>query len=291
MTDEFRHPRCYARELGECSPKLSREHYISRQLCEHVMQGEGSTVQADFFRAKVSVLPPSSDLFVARNLCVKHNNALSELDEQALHFFHTAERIERHLLDTTRPIVARFRVSGDKLERWFLKSLCGFVASGNALHRGKQLGKITPSLDWLRILFGLEQMPPEWGLYGRGFTDVEKAAGGLSLGTLINEQNVVIGCIGSIRNWGFLLAMTKPILGGNGGLLEDAVFHPLRYSFETPNDDRYAFLELDWGIKSKGGQYNIMFENRHDMQSGYNSRRDVDSKPKRPRKPPKPRRQ
>lgn len=139
-------PRCYARDLMDCSHDISREHYISRGLLElwgrFNLQLEGAP-WAPETTPTVSVNSMTSKI-----LCRRHNEALSPLDSLAKDLFEFVF-IENH---ESAPEV--MLINGYELERWFLKTLCGLVAAGMATRNGQILESWKPELEWLDILFG-----------------------------------------------------------------------------------------------------------------------------------------
>ena len=71
-------------------------------------------------------------------------------------FAHGPRKIGRGLVRLPR---------GFDLERWFLKTLCGLVLSGNATLSGKALSTWVPPSDWLENLFGSADVKAPAGLH------------------------------------------------------------------------------------------------------------------------------
>src|SRR5262249_46589640 len=77
----FRHPACYARELGDCSTAISKEHYVSAVVLRGVSLGEPTVlVQNLSFQQPGTVESKGISGLVAKVLCEKHNSALSGFD-------------------------------------------------------------------------------------------------------------------------------------------------------------------------------------------------------------------
>jgi hypothetical protein len=151
----YSNQKCYARLLNDCSTKISAEHFVSKSVLELVFsedkeiilsgaswmpQGESKRISIKNLRAKV--------------LCDRHNEALSDLDEIGKKFF---EFIRSDIVGNEF-----LMVNGDDLERWMLKVLCGYLASGGGPHNR---GDWQPPEQWLQILFGSDTVPNGSGLY------------------------------------------------------------------------------------------------------------------------------
>ena len=96
---DFMHDRCYLSSIGNCSTKISKEHFISRNILERITKStlkfEGA---AHFFCGKPNV-EIGIDAFSAKVLCDAHNSALSPLDDAAGLAFSAVEDL---YLDLTR---------------------------------------------------------------------------------------------------------------------------------------------------------------------------------------------
>jgi hypothetical protein len=160
----YAHPACFARDLGDCSSKISREHYISESVLG-LFGGEGITVSGLPGQPGLPWLAHAEEKEVslasltAKMLCERHNQALSALDATAANFFRflTAKWSE--------DAIEVYLVRGYDLERWFLKMLCGLVASGMVTVNGHRLSKWTPPAEWLEILFGSADVEAPAGLH------------------------------------------------------------------------------------------------------------------------------
>jgi hypothetical protein len=122
---------CWAKCLGNCSQKMSREHTISKGLFnddEIMVQGFPWCLNA----------PKRIGLsnFVAKILCKAHNSKLSELDDAAkaaFAVFRESVRLNNVRQKLKRPTiwnVKRLEIDGPRLERWFLKTLINLSFGG-----------------------------------------------------------------------------------------------------------------------------------------------------------------
>jgi len=149
--------RCYARSLGGCGTRISKEHYTSlsvlSQMDELLVSG------APWHNSnEPRAYSPSS--LVSKILCREHNSALSALDTVGGEFY----RLASNGLDPRTPSsVVHGRLDGHALERWLLKCLCGLLAS-NAVGTCRR-DRWEPPQRWLGVLFHAEPLPTSWGLY------------------------------------------------------------------------------------------------------------------------------
>jgi hypothetical protein len=154
----YSHPSCFASALKDCSPTISREHYVSKSILK--LFGEGGLMISGMPWLPEGVQKKvSSASLTGKMLCERHNNALSPLDELTAKFFRfftsgwNGDTVEVYL------------IRGFDLERWLLKMLCGLVVSGNATFNGKQLLNWKPPFQWLEILFGNADVVAPAGLH------------------------------------------------------------------------------------------------------------------------------
>ena len=156
----YAHPSCFARALNNCDKIITGEHYISKSVL-NIFQGTEATVSGMTWLPKNTQKTVPIATLVGNMLCKRHNEALSSLDALAAKFFgfYMAE------WSNSNDDVDICLVRGFDLERWFLKMMCGLVASGNATHKGKPFSSWTPPLSWLDILFGTADIVNPSGLH------------------------------------------------------------------------------------------------------------------------------
>lgn len=216
----FGNPRCFASELTNCSPQLSREHFISHGILK-VLSRNG-TVSIDGFNwqegGSLQDLPTPS--LASRILCKRHNEALSGLDAMALRLFQTIDNAVRQKQRQSRV----FLFDGSDLERWLLKTLCGSVFSRNAHTRGVN-SDWRPSALWLNVLFNGVDFPNRCGFYFAG-DSADAIEGGFKLRTISNANDGVYGVGISFDDEPFLCLMDTPPDNLAGTYLERYLYRP-----------------------------------------------------------------
>jgi hypothetical protein len=136
----YSHPRCYAKALGDCDSKISKEHYFSKGAIQAFNRGSPTWVEGPGLPA--GRLPPDQVL-QSKILCIRHNSALSRLDDAAIVL--TRGIREGMVLVPRIPCLA---LRGYDLERWLLKVACGFRV-------------VLGGQEWVQMLFGdLDICPP-----------------------------------------------------------------------------------------------------------------------------------
>lgn len=152
---EGAHSRCYARALGGCSEKISKEHWLTADVMRTLEQHGVTSFTGFAFDPDRPVKPTN---IKAKVLCSNHNSALSPLDKVAGSFF-------AFLLEPTPSGVRLF--SGHDIQRWLLKIICGMSAARAASKDRDNSAVIDPDSLWIRVLFGRDvDLPdPRTGLY------------------------------------------------------------------------------------------------------------------------------
>ena len=120
-TGPDRHPRCYAKELGGCSSKLTLEHYLSHAI-QKVLAGPEGMIK---IRAGTEERTVPAKTLGCKVLCEAHNNALSPLDDVGLRFFTALRMLGPSLEGGAAADLTLFGVNGLDVERWMLKLLIG----------------------------------------------------------------------------------------------------------------------------------------------------------------------
>lgn len=201
------HPKCYARELNNCSSDISREHYISAGVLKH-FEHDGKVMSSGFKfggGGYGNLLPPGT--MKAKILCRSHNSELSPLDTMAIGFFKAMS-----LLALDFPTAAeRAEFSGHDLERWLLKCLLGMHATG---HMCQELadGSVppNPTVDprVVTLLFTENAWPENWGLY---LTGGELAGDGDFIVLPWIEDGILVGSKFKIFHQQFFLMVGDPV--------------------------------------------------------------------------------
>jgi hypothetical protein len=118
------HKKCYLRDLGSCSEKLSGEHIISATVLREIGEDKVQVTGTPWLPKGESREIGISSL-VSNCLCEAHNNALSPLDAAAGQFY----RVLRDCLLDDAPPFRTYKFSGHDIERWLLKTTAGLAAS------------------------------------------------------------------------------------------------------------------------------------------------------------------
>jgi hypothetical protein len=156
--------KCWGNPLGDCAGGMTGEHAISRNQL-----GAGTiTVQGyPWCRDKPKTVGISS--LVAKILSKRHNNDASCLDDAAadtLRAFETvAERSARVAQGRTGHPRRILRVSGDRLERWLLKTTINLALQAKPAPVGgifAQTGR--PARRYIDIVYGHGEFEPAEGL-------------------------------------------------------------------------------------------------------------------------------
>jgi hypothetical protein len=169
----FSHPNCYAGQLGDCSPQISKEHYVSDGVLRAVAQGNSEVLVRNLaFQRGGTLEAKEINSLVAKVLCEKHNSELSSFDVAGLSLFSAMDQIDSAAgkPDANCEVVC---VNGDHFERWMLKTLCGGLFSGTFPLPSGSLKGFRPPERWLRVLFRGDQLPDGQGLYLKAGTPGE----------------------------------------------------------------------------------------------------------------------
>lgn len=237
------HARCWARSLGDCAGPMTGEHMISRS------QFDGSSITVRGFSwCKDEPRKVGIGSLVANVLCQRHNNALSPVDEAAKITMQAIREIGDRTIAAREggPRLPRrtFRVSGDDLERWLLKTTINLALRSEPVPKAGIFDETgNPSRRYVEIAFGRAEF---------------EVAQGLMWVAQVGEQIPLAG-LGTIEfeSWlrredGALVAAFVSFHGNRLWLAADGAppiehgVHPIRV-FEKPDVD--VRIEFSW---SKG---------------------------------------
>ena len=244
---DFKNDRCYLSPTGNCGVKITREHFISRQILEQIttstLKFEGTS---PIFGGKQSV-EIGINSFSAKVLCDRHNSALSPLDDAAGLAFSAIEALSldlKRIAETQETLKSLYVASGIDIERWMVKVYCGLVAAGQI--RGASgsivhLGTLQPSL--LNSLMGTSPLETPLGLYMHSFAGQTRTAGGFTFATiqLTNGSGEVGGLILALGLMNLVL-VTSPTYG---------------QTFTDPNWYRHPSLLFD--VRQSGSRVAYLF--------------------------------
>lgn len=165
----FSHPDCYAAPLGDCVPKITKEHWLSKNIIEALygdglpplvsgipwLQGDERAIGANSLAAPV--------------LCERHNSSLSPLDTAAGEAFDVLWDFQRAQRDPARIDLNEFAlVNGPHIERFLLKLLWGGCAAGSYGSGGAPIQGIRSAVDQRMLLEALYRggaLPEGWGMF------------------------------------------------------------------------------------------------------------------------------
>jgi hypothetical protein len=221
----FRHPNCYLKFDENCSPQISREHFISESILELIQIANGKLMVEGFpWLRGATALPPNA--LASKVLCKRHNEALSPLDSVALRFYRRLSTAHEHLRHPRGRRDKVYLFNGPDFERWLLKVLCGLLASRNAMDKAGSKIEIDPPLDWCRVLLGQRQLPAHLGLYVTSQVgDPLNMASGIGFGPALSDEGAPVGALAKINGLDFALTLAR-VLNPTGTVLDGAVHRP-----------------------------------------------------------------
>jgi hypothetical protein len=156
-------PKCYLRSTQNCSDKITREHYISRNVLASMEKNGTSKISGTPWQAPQEFRIVSTESLTSKILCKRHNESLSALDSEAGRLIRTIGNYDRGFND----VIPRREMSlfcGEDLERWMLKTVCSMVG-GKQVGRGGVARDTEISEKWVSILLEDEDWPPGGGFY------------------------------------------------------------------------------------------------------------------------------
>lgn len=237
----YSHPKCYAHADGNCSKKISKEHFISATLLRQLGTNDTAKVaglkwqQPETFK----VLPIAG--MASFILCERHNNALSPLDAVISKF---SEAVENYDVALRAPLIGpdmeQRQFSGDDLERWMIKCLLGLTAS-NSL-RSAQL---KPAC--LDLLFASAPWAEGWGLYFAAMAGKPiHHSGSLLIETRVDPASgLILAADFVIRGLPFLLCLGEPGVGSSFG-----AYRPEALVFKSGVREKVLVLSWENGPRS-----------------------------------------
>lgn len=195
---------CWARELGGCSAKQSKEHFISRSLL-----GEAPvTVSGLAWCREPKTIPVEG--FSRNILCTAHNSQLSTLDDAGSHAFTCFSKFMQvrgvRIGEKRKQKEAqRYRVDGEKLERWLLKAIIGTAFEHETVDRGAW----QPSLKWVEMVFGRRPFPVRCGLYVGDFRTSTLAleTNRIAIRMLTRDEVGIAGAEFDLNGWVMVLSL------------------------------------------------------------------------------------
>jgi hypothetical protein len=182
---------CFANILGDCSGPIEDEHFIPQALQRLI----GQAVVSGFAWQKGTSksLQPSSYAH-GRVICQRHHDQLDGLDGNATAYFRNLMLIANpNHVSSGKPGRAEdisSLIDGRALERWFLKLICGSIATGSI----KDVNAVPEHL--VRALFQRIEWPSEYAIYVvLNTTRVTEADAGFQLAFHWNSNRELNGLI------------------------------------------------------------------------------------------------
>src|SRR5262249_3675847 len=137
---------------------------------------------------------------------------------------------------------------------------CGLIASGQAGVGTERIERSSPPLGFLPVLFGLETLPNEWGLYTRttaptGFTDKKNLGLGLYLPLQPSGTRHVYGV--RMEHYAFtsILALKTPQQPLAGTDLDGTVHHPEFFKLVHASAGRSTTIVVNWPEPKRGSGF------------------------------------
>lgn len=200
-------PECWARELGGCSTKLSREHLVSESL----WLGKQLRVKG-FPWCKNEWRDISLSSFTSKILCQAHNTELSPVDVAGRDLFDALRRAlqvqaEREANPARKWPFKQRQVEGPMVERWFLKTTINLVLNlgGDVQWAGAETHG-TPPLFLIQAAFGRVKLVSPMGLYtpsevGENIFDSES----VHFAPALSADGVVVAGLFAFRGLNFMM--------------------------------------------------------------------------------------
>jgi len=160
---DYAHRKCYASLTNKCSETISSEHYISHNILKQLEYKKAVQITGlPWINYETWRRVPIKNL-AANILCENHNQALSKLDAQMGRFFRTILNFDEDFnRDAPKEELAVF--SGEDIEKWMLKTVCGMVASCQLAMQGEK-NDVPLKREWVDILYHNHSWPEHWGMY------------------------------------------------------------------------------------------------------------------------------
>jgi hypothetical protein len=239
--------KCYASLLGDCDGKITKEHFISASLLKHLHNDPEFSISG-FMRPGIDAIYSKTPLSMsAKMLCKKHNEDLSELDNEILKISRISADAWAH---SSKGLALHCNVRGDFLERWVLKVTIGQAISGNAAKNDIPVKMFQPSVNWLNILFGKTTMPERLGLYFAPkiidflAQDSNTNKGAFIFAPLFMETEF-IGAMTRLFGFPFILTMAMSSENySQNPLLEGSLYRPKQTTLHLHQSS--LTLKLDW---------------------------------------------
>jgi hypothetical protein len=227
----YRNDRCYLNVTANCSQSISREHYISRSILDELGPLTFSGFPWDTPGTQITY---GINSLTSHILCTRHNSALSPLDAIASKAFKAIRDSSLELARSSSPAGTRcFLISGQAVELWALKTICGLFYSSVAAEKKQRLNE-TYSIDVDRFATALNLQ-----IIGEGC--------GLYVTSHVGPRNII--SFGPLS-----VPESKKVIGiriGFAALEVDVILDPTGVNFSYLNEN---FFHRPWVINLNNGQ-------------------------------------
>lgn len=160
----YAHPKCYLSHTNGCDTKITGEHCISHNLLNKI-ESVNKTVDVIglSWLPKDQMTSVGKKALVSNVLCYKHNSELSPLDSAIGTLVEAISRIDAAFLEPD-PAALHFKIDGDLVERWIIKTALCLVYSGQIKLKTDAPYVVKPECGSL-LCVPHARWPDGWGLY------------------------------------------------------------------------------------------------------------------------------
>jgi hypothetical protein len=239
--------------LGDCSTKITGEHWISRNVLEYFTSNGVIKIGGVPWLTTGQIAEIPIDVLQSNVLCDRHNPALSPLDSVAKRFFGALPNVK----GSWSQLLSLNLFCGIDFERWMLKLLCGIVYAGVLHSPAGRLRDWKPPPTWLECLYSGSPLAAPRGLYlatKQGPADFDRQ---FALACVAKNDDVY-GLIIEVCGLPFVLSLQPPASSlPPDSLLAGAVVRPSSLVFSHPKGQ--TVFVFDWGPVHQGDTVNINF--------------------------------
>jgi len=194
----YQHPKCYARADGDCSTKISKEHFISRALLQRIAIDATAKIAGLAWQRPQTFNRIPVDGLASNILCDRHNSILSSLDQTMTRFVRAIHHFDR---SSVKGFSSR-TFDGTHIERWMLKCIIGLVASKNL--------RSTIKFECVDVLFERISWPEGWGVYFNLANGPVYHTDSILIETLVGPSQLILAVKFFLQGLPFVLCLGKP---------------------------------------------------------------------------------
>lgn len=220
------HGKCYLRDVGTCSDKISGEHLVSEGVLKVLADEHIEIGGLPYLKGEKKRLPFSA--LTANALCQAHNSALSPLDAAGAFLFGAIQKCGTTAVGKNQ----HFLLSGHDFERWMFRTFAVMAVSGNFAIDGVSIEQAKN----VRLPFSdLLQKPEMWkrplGMYFTSTLNTKfTAKAEFNLVPLISrDSGELIGIHADVT--GMLIGLVGAPHDISDTIFKDAIYRPGRFIF------------------------------------------------------------